>query len=190
MYLIAGLGNPGKKYEKTRHNIGFMAVDKLAKTDSEFSGWKKEKKLKTEAGRATIAGKSVLLLKPQTFMNLSGDAVRAAMRCYKIPIGNVWVIHDDLDFPIGTMRLKIGGSAAGHKGVVSVIDAIGANFGRIRIGIQPAQISALSAEDFVVAPFTTREMKIIKETLDRCSDAISKLLAKGIEAAMTEFNKK
>ncbi len=128
--MVVGLGNPGAEYARTRHNVGFMAVDALAGADAQ---WKKE--FDAVTFRTQIDGHTVIFVKPMTFMNLSGNAVGAIARFYKIPTENIIVIHDDMDIKIGNVREKIGGSSAGHNGIKSIDGAIGADYRRIRIGV-------------------------------------------------------
>lgn len=129
MYLIVGLGNPGAEYAATRHNIGFMAIDQIA------SGGNFSSKFQSEVMSVTLAGEKCILLKPQTFMNLSGKAVQAAMAFYKIPPAQLVVLHDELDLPLGKIRIKLGGGANGHNGLKDIDQMIGPNYWRIRLGI-------------------------------------------------------
>jgi len=141
--LIVGLGNPGKKYKQTRHNVGFMVIDALKKK---------------------ISGKNIVLLKPQTFMNNSGKTVKKIIRNLKFEIRNLVVIHDDIDLPLGTIRVSKNVGSAGHKGVQSIIDELGTqNFTRIRIGIQPKPKKPKDVEKFVLQKFTKGEEKIIEK---------------------------
>lgn len=160
--LIVGLGNPGNEYIKTRHNVGFMAIDFLAPNDA---SWKKEKNALTT--RCEINGRSVIFAKPQTFMNNSGDAVAPLMAFYKIPIENVTVIHDDMDLKLGTLREKIGGSSAGHNGIKSIDAAVGPNYRRIRIGIgHPRDFeSPINPSDWVLGKFDDEQLKQIKSVI-------------------------
>jgi len=146
MILIVGLGNPGKKYKKTRHNVGFMVIDALKKK---------------------ISGKNIVLLKPQTFMNNSGKTVKRIIRNLKFEIRNLVVIHDDIDLPLGTIRVSKNVGSAGHKGIQSIIDELGTkNFTRIRIGIQPKTGKPKEVEKFVLEKFTKQEEKIIKKAIN------------------------
>lgn len=156
--LIVGLGNPGEEYEFTRHNVGFMAIDALAPKDSV---WKKEKNALTT--RCEINGHKVILAKPQTFMNNSGDAVSPLMAFYKIPLENLIVIHDDMDIKLGDKKEKIGGSSAGHNGIKSIDAAVGNEYKRIRIGIgHPRDFdSSMQPADWVLGKFNKEQLKII-----------------------------
>ncbi len=160
--LIVGLGNPGTEYSGTRHNVGFMVVDYFVPSDSV---WKKEKNALTL--RTEIDGHKVILAKPQTFMNNSGEAVGALMAFYKIPLENIVVIHDDMDLKIGTMREKIGGSSAGHNGIKSIDNAIGKEYRRIRIGIgHPRDFdSPIDPVDWVLGKFDVEQLKQIKSVI-------------------------
>ena len=146
MILIVGLGNPGKKYKKTRHNVGWRVIDVLKKSlDS-------------------AQDKDIILLKPQTYMNKSGKEVKSLITKYKIPISNLWVIHDDIDLPLGTIRISKNIGSAGHKGVQSIIDELRTkNFSRIRIGILPKAGKPKNVEKFVLEKFTKEEKKIVKK---------------------------
>ncbi len=151
MLLIVGLGNPGKEYEKTRHNIGFRVIDELAKQKPN----------------------DVVLLKPQTFMNNSGEAVFAAVNFYKIKPADLWVIHDDIDLPIGEIKISENRGSAGHKGVESIIQKLGTkDFNRIRIGICPTKGKPEAVEKFVLQNFTKTEEKTIKEVIERTIQTI------------------
>ncbi|MBQ6110401.1 MAG: aminoacyl-tRNA hydrolase [Alphaproteobacteria bacterium] len=160
--LIVGLGNPGTEYELTRHNVGFMAIDALAPKDS---GWKKEKNALTT--RCEIDGHKVILAKPQTFMNNSGDAVLPLMTFYKIPLENLIVIHDDMDIRVGDKKEKIGGTSAGHNGIKSIDAAIGNEYKRIRIGIgHPRDFdSPIPPVDWVLGKLDTDQLKAIKSVI-------------------------
>ncbi len=161
--LIVGLGNPGNEYKNTRHNVGFMAIDSIAPKDA---NWKKEKNALTT--RVEIDGINVILVKPQTFMNNSGDAVGPLMTFYKIPLENIVVIHDDMDLKLGNMREKVGGSSAGHNGIKSIDNAIGNEYRRIRIGIgHPRDFeSMINPADWVLGKFDAEQLKQIKSVIE------------------------
>ncbi len=160
--LIIGLGNPGAEYSGTRHNVGFMAIDSFAPTDA---AWKKEKKAETM--HCEINGQRVILVKPQTFMNNSGDAVGALVAFYKIPIENVIVIHDDMDLKLGSIREKIGGSSAGHNGIKSIDAAIGNDYKRIRIGVGHPRDFNLKTDpaDWVLGKFDAEQLAAINSVI-------------------------
>ena len=162
MKLVVGLGNPDKQYDNTRHNVGFMAIDFMAPMDAT---WKKEKNALT--CRTEINGLNAILVKPQTFMNNSGEAVAPLMAFYKIPIENIVVIHDDMDLKLGTLREKIGGGSAGHNGIKSLDDAIGNDYRRIRIGIgHPRDFeSHMDPSDWVLGKFDAEQILQIKSAI-------------------------
>ncbi len=166
-YLIVGLGNPGDEYDLTRHNAGFSVVEYLA--DQAGVGWSNKKDWKALESSTTIAGKDVVLLKPQTFMNLSGEAVQAAASFYKIPDKQILVIHDELDLNFGDVRLKDGGGHAGHNGLKDIIRHIGGEFARIRIGIGPKYPEQIDSADFVLQKFSKEEQKKLPEIISLAS---------------------
>lgn len=190
MILVVGLGNPGKKYEKTRHNIGFRAADEIA-ANFQFSsaGSGIQSKLNAKIFKGEIAGKKIILAKPQTFMNLSGKAVKDLMRFYKIMRPGLVVVHDDIDLPLRKIRISMGRGSAGHKGVESVIKELGTkNFVRFRIGIQPISGKPKNAEDFVLKNFTKDEEKIVQEVIEKTREAIEFYLTEGLEKTMSKYN--
>lgn len=165
MDLIVGLGNPGKEYEHTRHNAGFMAIDRLAGS-FDFEPFNFEKKFNALVSSGNINGRKTMLLKPQTFMNSSGTAVKAAMDYYKIPSSDLLVIQDELDIGIGEYKTTKDRSSAGHKGIQSIINSIGTkDFTRYRIGIESDRHN-LASEDFVLADLTSEETHIINSVID------------------------
>ena len=185
MKLIIGLGNPGKEYEKTRHNIGFAVIEGFGVQVLGFSDWKLDKKSKAEIAKSEIDGEKVILAKPQTFMNNSGDSIKILTKTYNLKPNNLFIVHDDLDLPLGTMRLSFGSGSAGHNGVQSIIDSLGTkNFWRLRIGIGPQKGKS---ESFVLKRFLKEEQKTLKEVIDRTSEALS-LALQNPEKAMSQFN--
>ncbi len=161
--LIVGLGNPGSEYSRTRHNVGFMAIDKLAERKAQNITWKKEK------NALTTKIDNIIFAKPQTFMNLSGLAVQALMTFYKIPLENMVVIHDDVDLKLGDVREKIGGGSAGHNGIKSIDAAVGPDYHRIRIGVgRGAQ--PIDTADWVLGRFSSDEQEIINNTIKKIID--------------------
>lgn len=155
--IIVGLGNPGVKYDLTRHNVGFLCLDEfVAKTD-EMGDWINKKDLKCHLSTGQLGDQRVLAVKPTTFMNLSGEAVRAVMDFYKLNGEQVLVLHDELDIDFGQIRTRIGGSSAGHNGVKSVTQHISENYGRVRIGIGPKQPPEIDSSDFVLQKFSKGE---------------------------------
>jgi len=182
--LIAGLGNPGSKYQGTRHNAGFMVLDRLAEIvrvsvdRTKFSGL---------SGEANWLGVRLALLKPQTFMNLSGRAVAEAARFYKILPEDIIVTHDDLDLPFGQIRFKEGGGHGGHNGLRSIIDELGsADFLRLRVGI--GRPDKGSAEKYVLTPFTAEESGFFRHVADGACEALEMLLREGLPKAMSIFH--
>jgi PTH1 family peptidyl-tRNA hydrolase len=183
MWLIVGLGNPGKSYSKTRHNIGFMVIDALS---SKYSIPLKNKSKNFICGVGCINGEDIVLLKPLTFMNRSGVAVKEAIRKYT-DIDNIIVIHDDLDLGTGVLRIKKNGSAGGHRGIESVIGVIGTkDFLRLRLGI--SRSDRISPEEYVLNPFDKHERPIIEKTIEKAVDAIVTILDKGIACAQNKFH--
>ena len=185
--LIVGLGNPGKEYESTRHNLGFMLIDKLAH-DEGISVNSRE--CSSLVGRGEIEGTRMKLVKPQTFMNLSGHAVACLLKKIESesPIDHLVVISDDLALPVGKIRIRERGSAGGHNGLKSIIASIGTNeFIRLRIGIQPEHPIA-DSKKFVLDSFSRSERSVVEETLERSAKAIRTIIRDGALKAMSEFN--
>jgi len=180
MKLIVGLGNPGKEYDNTRHNLGFAAVDALAtKHDASFT---LNKKFNAATAETFINGEKVILAKPQTFMNKSGVAVQAMMGYFNITTDRVWIVFDDIDLDLGTVRVRRTGGSAGHKGVQSIIDCIGTEeFPRFRIGIKDANCDYLSTEDVVLKRFEKDEEKLAASGITKAVSEIEKALKEGIE---------
>lgn len=165
--LIVGLGNPGAQYVRTRHNVGFIAVMRMAGDDATWQTMGNAR-----ISPATINGRRVIFAMPQTFMNASGDAVRALMSFYKIPIENLVVIHDDMDIAVGNMRTKVGGGAAGHNGIRSIDSAVGPDYRRIRIGIShPRDFDLpINPADWVLGQFTNDQMTLVIDVIDNLGD--------------------
>ena len=184
MKLVVGLGNPGAQYAGTRHNVGFMVLDRLARR----SGVEINKKqCNARVALCTLAGHRVCLAKPQTFMNLSGEAVVCLARFYRVAPRDLLVIYDDRDLPVGRVRLRETGSAGGQKGMQSIIGMMGtSDIPRLRIGIgRPEQVDAV---DHVLGSFSAAERPLIEEALTRAVEAVEVVLAEGMEAAMNKFN--
>jgi PTH1 family peptidyl-tRNA hydrolase len=185
MYLIVGLGNPGAEYERTRHNLGFMVIDKLA---TEAGGAVKRNECRMLIGNALIESHRVILAKPQTYMNLSGDAVGCLTERYELSADSLIVISDDLALPFGAIRLRQRGSAGGHNGLKSIIGALGTNeFIRLRIGIQPEH-PVSDTKKFVLSEFSATEKESLPEVLERAADALHAVLRDGIGNAMSQHN--
>lgn len=189
MILIVGLGNPGPKYAKTRHNVGFIALDAFAyKQKADF---KLDKKFNSEIAEIKDSNNQVILAKPHTFMNDSGQAVQKIAQFFKIKPENIWVIFDELDLPIGTIKIKKSGSAGTHNGMKSVVTNIGKDFPRFRIGIESRGVTASRLQDtasFVLSEFFDQEKEIIVKSIDKAVLALETALSDGIEAAMNKFN--
>jgi PTH1 family peptidyl-tRNA hydrolase len=185
--LIVGLGNPGKRYDATRHNIGFMVLEKLAR---DWEVEVKNRSFNALWGKRTIAGNNVLLAKPQTFMNLSGTAVRQLQSFFKTDISNLIVIHDDLDLPFGAIRLKSGGGTAGHKGLASIESNLGTSgFVRVRLGIgKPVDKSRI--EGYVLEPFRKEEQEVLPEVVGRAADACAEIVLNGLQKAIGKYQTK
>ncbi len=186
MFIIVGLGNPGKKYDNTRHNIGFEVIDALAE---QYNISMIEKKHKALMGKGVIAGEKVVLLKPQTFMNLSGESVIEALRYYKVEESSeMLVIYDDISLVPGKLRIRIKGSAGGHNGIKSMIAHIGhENFYRIKVGVGEKP-RGWDLADHVLGHFTTEEQKEMKQSVDLSIKAIELILSEGIDVAMNRCN--
>lgn len=175
MKLIVGLGNPGKQYERTRHNVGFLMIDKLASG----AGLKltPSKKLLAEASKGELAEKRVVIAKPTTFMNSSGQAVQALLAFYKLTPDDLVVIHDDKDIPLGETRVQRNRGAAGHNGIKSIIEHIGTkDFLRIRVGVAPTDKTIHDTADFVLGNFTKEEQKVLKTVIEHVQEEIVKIL--------------
>jgi PTH1 family peptidyl-tRNA hydrolase len=187
LYLIFGLGNPGNRYKFTRHNVGFMVLEKLA------TRWEvdlKHKSFDALWNRGKIAGKNVILAMPQTYMNLSGNAVRKLIAYFKADMNKLIVIHDDLDLPFGTVRLKTGGGNAGHKGLISIATCLGSgDFMRVRLGIgKPSDKSRI--EDYVLDPFGKEEISVLPEIIQSAADAATEIVLSDIQTAMIKYHTK
>lgn len=190
MKIICGLGNPGREYEGHRHNIGFMVVEALA------ARWKvafTSRKFDAELAQASYAGDKVLLLKPQTFMNLSGTSLGAAARFYKVPAADVLVVHDELDLPYGQLQLKAGGGTGGHNGLNSIRESWGEeSYGRLRFGIgKPVGVNAKErVVGHVLGDFSKAEGEQLAELIARAVDGCEAWAKHGMQKAMNGFNKK
>jgi PTH1 family peptidyl-tRNA hydrolase len=154
--LIVGLGNKGKKYDGTRHNVGFVCADRFVEK-MDLGSWVEKKDLKSQLASGNIGDSRVIVIKPTTFMNLSGTAVQATAHFYKIPLDQIVVVHDELDIPFGQIRTRMGGSSAGNNGIKSIIEHVGEDFGRVRIGIANKQSAKQDSADFVLDKFNKSE---------------------------------
>ncbi len=185
MKIVAGLGNPGAEYAGTRHNIGFIVVDALAGKLLGKGSYKKS--FSAFTARVEFEGESLLLMKPQTYMNLSGDAVGEAVRYYKLAPSDVVVIHDDMDLPLGRIRIRSSGGGGGHRGVASVISHVGGDFIRVRVGIGRPD-PRLDPADYVLSRFIEEERKEVEETVAAAAEAVLTIFKRGLSAAMNGFN--
>lgn len=155
--LLVGLGNPGKEYELTRHNVGFRCLDEFVAKNTDMGSWMVKKDLKCQLATGRLGEVRVVAVKPTTFMNLSGDAVRAVSDFYKIHPNQTIAVYDELDINFGQIRTRMGGGSAGHNGIKSIIQHIGEDFGRVRIGIGPKKPEQIDSADFVLSKFTSQE---------------------------------
>ena len=185
MYIIAGLGNPGKQYEGTRHNAGFMTIDALA---DRYNIEVKERAFKALTGKGVIEGQRVLLLKPQTYMNLSGESVRAAMDFYKEDLDHFFVIFDDISLEPGQLRIRKKGSAGGHNGIKNIIAHLGTqDFARIKVGVgeKPSQ---MDLADYVLSHFSKGEREMMEQACKDSAAAAVAMMTDGIDEAMNRYN--
>lgn len=183
MKLIIGLGNPGKSYENTRHNIGFIVIDHFANTTNWKNKWNA---LYTEI---IINNEKILLIKPQTFMNLSGNALIEFANFYKIDLEDILVIQDDLDLEVGKYRLKINSSSGGHNGIKSIIERLGSNhFARLKIGI--SNNKEIDTKDYVLGKFTKEELETFEKLYPTFNEIITSFITTGIEKTMNKYNKR
>jgi PTH1 family peptidyl-tRNA hydrolase len=186
LFLVVGLGNPGREYQETRHNAGFMVIDRLA-ADAGASLTRVQHK--ALVAQATLEEKKVVLAKPQTYMNLSGEAVSSLARFYKIPPERILVVHDDLDLPFGMLRMRASGSSAGQKGMLSILTRMGTeDIPRLRFGIGRPSGSKQGA-NYVLKPFNPQERKEMDYMVAQATDAVRCFLREGVESAMNKFNR-
>ena len=187
MYLIAGLGNPTREYDKTRHNVGFSVIDVLA---DRYRIDVSEKKHKALCGSGVIEGQKVLLVKPQTFMNLSGESLRAAADYYKIEPQDMIVIYDDISLDPGQLRIRLKGSAGGHNGIKNIIAQLGTQeFPRIKVGVG-AKPPRMDLADYVLSRFSPEEQKQMDEAFREAAEAAVSMMTDGAERAMNHYNTK
>ncbi|MBI3976611.1 MAG: aminoacyl-tRNA hydrolase [Chloroflexi bacterium] len=192
MRLIAGLGNPGAEYAHNRHNVGFQCVDAFAAAEG-VASWRRQARALVAQG--IVGGERVVLIKPQTFMNLSGEAVAELARWYKVAPADVIVVCDDLDLPLGRIRIRPEGGAGGHRGIASIVERLGTmEFPRIRVGIGRPEVAgpAKRAEvsRHVLDDFSREEEPIAREACERVAGALRLMIAEGIERAMNVYNRK
>ena len=186
MKLVVGLGNPGRKYERTRHNLGFFIIDRMARRSGVTV---KERLCDAMVGEWSNEGERVLLVKPQTYMNRSGDSVKALLGHFRSAPEDLTVIYDDLDLAFGRIRIRPTGGAGGHRGILSIMESLaGARFYRVRVGIgRPPE--GVDPVDFVLEPFTSQEVDQLDEVVSRASEAVVSLLREGGQRAMEQFNR-
>ena len=188
MYVIVGLGNPDKKYEHTRHNIGFDVIDALA---DKYNISVTDKKHKALCGSGVIEGMKVLLVKPQTYMNLSGESVAEVMNFYKLdPDEEMIVIFDDISLEPGRIRIRKKGSAGGHNGIASIVEHVGNGFARYRLGIGPKVPSQMDLKDFVLGKFTPEQQILVAQQLESHLTGLALLLERGVDEAMNQLNRR
>jgi peptidyl-tRNA hydrolase, PTH1 family len=186
MYIIVGLGNPGKKYEATRHNIGFMAIDQIA---DKYNISVDKERMKAYIGEGNINGEKVVLVKPQTYMNLSGEAVGALARWYKVEPEHIITIYDDMDIEVGRIRIRKQGRAGGHNGIKSLIQHLGTeNFPRVKLGIGRPNIPGMNTADYVLGVIPKEEVPRVEEVLEAAVNSIEYALEHNIDLAMNKFN--
>ena len=178
MYLVVGLGNPGEEYSKTRHNIGFIAADEI---HSRYNFTPFKEKFEGLISEATIENNKIILLKPQTYMNLSGNSVSKVAQFYKIPPQNITVIHDDKDLALGKLKAKKGGSAGGHNGLKNIDSHIGNEYNRIRIGVGSPKEHNIDTINFVLSRFSKQELDTLSTQIDFIAATIKDLINKGID---------
>lgn len=187
MYLIAGLGNPTKEYDKTRHNVGFSVIDVLA---DKYRIDVSEKKHKALCGRGAIEGQKVILVKPQTFMNLSGESIREVVDYYKIEAEDIIIIYDDISLEPGQLRIRLKGSAGGHNGIKNIIAHLGSQeFPRIKVGVG-AKPPRMDLADYVLSRFSKEEQPLMEEAFKEAAEAAVMMMTEGAEKAMNHYNTK
>ena len=193
MNLIVGLGNPGSQYARSRHNVGFWCVNRLGRAHG--IPLSTHGRLAT-TGRGELAGREVVLVKPRTFVNLSGRAVAALVRRYDVAPSDLLVVYDDLDLPLGRVRVRPGGSHGGHRGMKSIVESVGSReFPRIRIGIGRPQVAGQPTYEpeevagYVLSPVTAGERRVLDEAVAHAAEAVLVILAEGVDAAMSRFNR-
>lgn len=183
MRIVVGLGNPGREYAATRHNLGFMVVDELARRAGGISF---RRRFRAAIGEGRLADEKVVYVKPQTFMNLSGHAVREVVNWYRAPLDHMLVVYDDLDLPFATVRLRANGSAGGHNGMRSVLQQIGSlEIPRLRLGIGRGRAEA---EDYVLSPFSREQEKELPFFVSSAADAVEHWAKEGLVSAMNKYN--
>ena len=188
MKAIVGLGNPGRRYEGTRHNLGFMVVEAVARRPGAHAAGAAREQFESLVTETTMGGERCLLVKPQTYMNLSGQSVQGLLHFYKIPLENLLIAHDDLDIPYGTIRIRPTGGPGGQRGMANTIELLGTkDFPRLRLGIGRPP-GRMDPKDYVLQDFSKDELKLMPELLSRAADAAIEFVMKGLNAAMNKYN--
>ena len=186
MYLVIGLGNPGRQYDMTRHNIGFHTIDYIA---DQYRVKVNKLKYKALYGECSIGGEKTLLIKPQTYMNLSGESIIDFVNFYKIPVKNIIVISDDINLDAGRLRIRPKGSAGGHNGLKSIIYMLQSDeFPRIRMGVGAPRHEDYDLADFVLGRFTKDEIPVMEDAIQRASKAVEEIIKNGAQSAMNRYN--
>ncbi len=184
--IVVFLGNPGQRFEGTRHNVGFLAGDQLSRN---LNVKINRSRFRSLTAQTVLEGETVLLMKPQTYMNLSGDAVREAMRFYKVPLDHIVVVSDDVSLPVGRIRVRRGGSAGGHNGLKDIIAKCGGDgFPRVRIGVGEKPHPDYDMADWVLSTFPAQDRKTVEDAAKRAADAVICVIGKGPDEAMNRFN--
>ena len=187
--LVAGLGNPGREYENTRHNLGFVVVEALARKLS--LSWKKQASFEAETARwDRVGGLAVVFAKPRTFMNESGRSLGRLAGFYKLPVESIVVVYDDLNIDLGLVKISVTGSAGGHNGVASLLEHLGDGFTRFRLGIGPKQPPQMDLKDFVLGKFTPDQQALVEKNLANYVSGLSLLLEQGVTRAMNSLNRR
>ena len=186
--LVAGLGNPGREYENTRHNLGFIALDSFARRQG--LSWKTQHSFEAETTRWDRGGTTYLLAKPQTFMNESGRSLRKLADFYKVPVTSIVALYDDLNIDLGLVKLSVTGSAGGHNGVASLLEHLGDGFIRFRLGIGPKLPPQMELKDFVLGKFTPEQNSIVETNLENYTNGLLLLLDQGVSRAMNSINRR
>lgn len=190
MFLIVGLGNPDAKYERTWHNLGFLVVEAVRSAHADqFDPWRRKSRLHSDLCEGSIGGQRVVLAKPQTYMNRSGEAIAALLHSYRLTPDELWVVHDEVDLPLGRHKLSADASAAGHRGVASVIEALGTQaFARFRLGIATERLGKIPTEDYVLTSPTTQEESVVSAMVNDTSTAIANAITGNLHAVMASYN--
>lgn len=186
--LVAALGNPGRDYEHTRHNLGWMVLDAYAAKHG--LAWKHVPQFEAEVARRELGGRTLWLIKPQTYMNESGRSVGAMARFYKIDVTAIAAIYDDLTIDLGLIKVSDRGSAGGHNGVASLLEHLGSGFARYRLGIGPKQPAQMELTDFVLGKFTPEQQSLVTKNLETYVEGLELLLSRGVGPAMNQLNRR